>query len=84
MHVLKFEKHEMESDYVHLLNAICCWNFTCEDHPYLLRLDLFKTLQSGDGTLMHPIFRCWGMEKSLFSLHFDRDEESFGLECRLR
>ena len=62
MHALKYEKHEMQSDYVHLLNALGCWNFTCEDHPYLLRLNLFKTLQCGDGTLMHPIFRSWGME----------------------
>lgn len=67
IHVLKYEELEGQTDYVHLLNALC-WNFTTEDHVHLVRLELFRALQNGDGTLMHPVFRSWGVEQTNFCL----------------
>ena len=64
------------------MNALC-WNFNREDHQYLVNLELFRTLQCGDGTLMHPIFRTWGQERSNFQLELHR-ESNFSMASRTR
>lgn len=81
VHVLK-DPMISASGYTHLLNALC-WNYTRDDHAYLIKLDIFKTIQCGDGTLMHPIFRSWGQTCSNFSIELERSAE-FGLPSRLR
>lgn len=82
MHVLKHEPLHSSTEYVHLLNALC-WNYTRDDHSYLVSLDVFKTIQCGDGTLMHPIFRSWGQEDTNFHLHLEK-ETQLSLTSRLR
>ena len=80
--MLKYENLKTSTEYVHLLNTLC-WNYTREDHPHLAKLGLFRALQTGDGTLMHPFQRSWGQEESNFQLERDRTTE-FCLACRLR
>ena len=67
VHTLKHELLESSTEYVHMLNMLC-WNFTREDHEHLTKLDLLRTLQRGDGNILHPIFRAWGQEDTNFSL----------------
>ena len=61
-HIVQILKHgslSSSTEYVHLLNALC-WNFTREDHEHLVKLEVFRTLQRGDGSILHPLFRAWG------------------------
>ena len=48
-----------------------------------MRHDVFKTLQRGDGTLMHPIFRSWGQEDSNFVIRLNKENE-LNMASRLR
>ena len=82
VHILKHERLESSTDYVHLLNALC-WNFSREDHEYLVQLDLFTALHVGDGSMLHPIYRAWGQETTNFSLRLEKST-SLSLASRLR
>ena len=85
VHVLKFEQLEdTEGDYVYLINALC-WSFTSGDHAQLYKLDLFKTLEIGDGSLMHAMFKSFGMLRTNFDLGLTEDQmpQDFSLPCRV-
>ena len=79
---IKYEDFTKSSEYVHCLNALC-WNFNREDHPHMVKLEIFLTLQRGDGTLMHPLNRSWGQEYTPFQLELEKDNE-LALAPRLR
>ena len=59
------------------------WNFTREDHEHLTKMDLLRTLQRGDGNILHPIFRAWGQEESNFQLKLTK-KSNLCLTSRLR
>ena len=82
VHVLKHEDLKKAEEYVHLMNALC-WNYTLEDHKHLMRYQVFETLQRGDGTIMHPIYRSWGQEDSNFVIRLNKENE-LNMASRLR
>ena len=45
-----------EDQMVHLLDALC-WDYTSEDHDWLSKLEIFKTLLVGNGKIQHMIRR---------------------------
>lgn len=83
--LVKVLKHEeLSSDEnVHLLNALC-WNYSREDHEYLVQLKLLQTLQRGDGTIFHPLYLAWGKQDSHFTLSPQpKKDRDFDLGSRL-
>lgn len=48
-----------KSSYVYLVSALN-WSYTAEDHEWLAKLNIMRTLLVGNGNLLHPLRAQWG------------------------
>ena len=67
---------------VHLINALCCWDFKLNDHERLAKLNLPQTLYQPNGDPLHPLASAWGREARYETIQIDREKE-FKLSMRL-
>lgn len=65
--------NKVKNSIVHMINAVCCWDYKLNDHDDLAKLNVFQTLLKPNNEDLHPISLGWGQESSYCVPNADAD-----------